>query len=430
MKKAISLLLAIVLLLSCCGTAVAAKENLAKKFKIVNTYVSGQFTDVAEDAWYAKSVRAAYELGIVKGSSAMTYNPNGNITIAETITLAARLHNTYEGGEGFTSSQPWYQTYVDYAIEEKIIERRQFSDYSAPATRAQFAEILAHALPEDELQPVNEIKTGAIPDVPIDATYADEVYLLYRAGVLTGNDAVGTFTPDSSIQRSAVAAIVARMAIEDMRKSITLESPNGEIVTEKETQYVFVEYRDTLYNPNDKNGYYYNADGEVYADWGDMLDLLAGDILTQRSVSNPYVGGTIYFGYGWEEVAVESGWGRYYEATGLFVPHVEIEKRIKRHENRYVIDTEDTWLSATEKTTTRTLKYNRRALTAPTSEDIKKAGFENGKVYDWNGVRIYITSKGDVRYNYNDLAKFFGVKRTFTHTIRENEPTLIVARYK
>ena len=45
--------------------------------------------------------------------------------------------------------------------------------------------------------------TSGQSKVPLDAAYADAVYRLYRAGVLTGSDSLGTFGPDSSITRGA-----------------------------------------------------------------------------------------------------------------------------------------------------------------------------------------------------------------------------------
>ena len=59
---------------------------------------------------------------------------------------------------------------------------------------------------------------------PMSASYADAVYLLYRAGVLTGSDSAGTFRPDSTIKRSEAAAIVTRMADPSLRQRITLTS--------------------------------------------------------------------------------------------------------------------------------------------------------------------------------------------------------------
>ncbi len=54
-----------------------------------------------------------------------------------------------------------------------------------------FASVLAAALPSEALTAINTIADGAIPDVSYSAYYADAVYLLYRAGVLTGSDTAG-----------------------------------------------------------------------------------------------------------------------------------------------------------------------------------------------------------------------------------------------
>ena len=41
----------------------------------------------------------------MEGSSATTFNPNGNLTIAEALVLACRLRSTYVGdGETFAAS--------------------------------------------------------------------------------------------------------------------------------------------------------------------------------------------------------------------------------------------------------------------------------------------------------------------------------------
>lgn len=181
-----------------------------------------QFSDVSTASWYYAYVNAGFELGLIQGSSAVSYNPNGQITLAETVALAARLHNIYHGGSGqFQQGAPWYQVYVDYAVQNGILTASQFSSYGAQATRSQFAQILAAALPEDALAPINNVYH--IPDVADDAGYAPAVLRLYKAGVLTGNDAYGTFYPTRTIARSEVAAIIARMADVSLRQSFTLE---------------------------------------------------------------------------------------------------------------------------------------------------------------------------------------------------------------
>ena len=90
------------------------------------------------------------------------------------------------------------------------------------ATRAQYAEIFANSLPGKGLEARNNVADNAIPDVPMSQTYADSVYKLYRAGILTGGDVLGTFSPKTYITRAECATIVARMADTDNRMSFTL----------------------------------------------------------------------------------------------------------------------------------------------------------------------------------------------------------------
>ena len=52
--------------------------------------------------------------------------------------------------------------------------------------------------------------------------YAAEIYELYRAGILTGSDAKGTFYSASTIKCSEATAILFRMFEASARKSITL----------------------------------------------------------------------------------------------------------------------------------------------------------------------------------------------------------------
>lgn len=218
MKKVVSVLLAAVLAVSLCVSALAAESGLEK----VNEYTPGQFTDVPADLWCAANVQTAYEYGIMGGKTATYFDVESSLTVAQAIVMACRLHSGYVGdGAEFAAADPWYQSYVDYAAENGILCR--YDAYDVPVSRAAFAMILGSALPDEALPVISDIEDGAIPDVPVDANYAEAVYRLYDAGVLTGNDAYGTFAPFSSITRGAAAAIIGRMADPSLRKAITLE---------------------------------------------------------------------------------------------------------------------------------------------------------------------------------------------------------------
>lgn len=189
-------------------------------YRKINTYTQGQFRDVSSDAWYCDNVKEAFEYGLLLGMDDGSFGTGSSLTVAQTLAIADRLHNQYYGGSGvFYQGFPWYQVYIDYALKYQIISKAP-SDPSAPAARAQFAEIMSAALPDEALQAINDI--SSIPDVSSSAPYAAAVYRLYNAGILNGNDEYGTFCPDTPINREQIAAMATRFANPDLRKHISI----------------------------------------------------------------------------------------------------------------------------------------------------------------------------------------------------------------
>ena len=83
------------------------------------------------------------------------------------------------------------------------------------------AHIFAKSLPKDALVAINEVTT--LPDVDENNIYCDDILLLYNAGIFTGNDEKGSFSPESNINRSEMAAILCRMAIQSERKLVSFD---------------------------------------------------------------------------------------------------------------------------------------------------------------------------------------------------------------
>ncbi|MDR0951373.1 MAG: S-layer homology domain-containing protein [Oscillospiraceae bacterium] len=183
-------------------------------FQEVRTYSDGQFSDVDETAWYGsqgqQAIKKAYEMGIITGNGDGTFNPAGTLTVAQALKMAAVVHNTYNGGGELIQGSPWYKVYVDYAISNEIIKADSFTDYEREITRAEMAMVFAKALPSEALPGIN--RTGTIPDVAETAQYYEEIFSLYEAGVLIGNDESGTFRPNDKIIRAEAAALVVRLA--------------------------------------------------------------------------------------------------------------------------------------------------------------------------------------------------------------------------
>lgn len=223
-KRAMNLLLIFTILLGVCPTVTMASGNQAGPitFDKIHTYTNGQFSDVKPSAWYEKYVNSAYELGLMVGSSNTKFNPDGNVTIAETLVLAWKFSTAYNDYEyTIEPGNPWYQPYVDYALEFGIIKTEQYSNYNVPATRTQFVNILAASVPSSALSPINSI--DQIPDVKPTEQFAPAIYNFYNAGLLAGNDEYGTFNPNSTIKRSEVSTIVTLLATPSMRKTFELK---------------------------------------------------------------------------------------------------------------------------------------------------------------------------------------------------------------
>lgn len=185
------------------------------------------FVDVPADTWFSRDIASAYAYGLMKGVGKAKFNPAGDITVIETIAIACRINSRYcNAQENFVQGIPWYQVYADYAAAAGI-RTADHADYNKPASRAEFSQIIASSLPEELWEAINTIEDNAIPDVPLTSAYADSVYRLYRAGILTGNNS-GAFLPESSITRAEAAAVVSRIVEPSSRRSFTLKHTSME----------------------------------------------------------------------------------------------------------------------------------------------------------------------------------------------------------
>lgn len=185
-------------------------------------YNETNFLDIEGGAWYIPSIKAAYEMAMMIGISDTEFHVKGNITLAQTICITARIHNIYhENNYDFTSigDEPWFMPYVRYTKEKGILDKKydylDISLYDKEALRIEFVEILSKALPEEQMTKIKKVEL--ISDIPAESN--DErfniIYDLYNAGILIG-DGEG-FKPWQKITRAEIAAVVSRMGDASLR---------------------------------------------------------------------------------------------------------------------------------------------------------------------------------------------------------------------
>jgi len=241
MKKLIFAVMAVMLVLT---AAVGAAQ-----FEKTAQYTDGMFSDVQNGAWYKDYVQSAYELTFMNGTGEGKFSPDGNVTLAQAVTVASRVNAIYNGktAPANSTSGAWYDNYVAYCLENGIVLEGEYDNYTRNATRAEVALIFARALPASYYNAINDVKR--VPDMPKTNKGASELLMLYNAGVVMGNDEYGTFNPTSDIKRSEMSAIIGRAALPETRLKKTL---------------TVADYDDAFYLIDEYNGVYQQAAVDVY----------------------------------------------------------------------------------------------------------------------------------------------------------------------
>ena len=224
--RIVSLLLPLILLF--CVTAQAQSAPAGTVFQRTLTY-DGAFADVSAESWYAPYAAAVYEYGLMEGRGEGTFAPDGSITVAELLTLSARLHSTYGNGGSAVSfvrseeGESWFDPYLAY-LEEAELLPFTLPDYHVSATRAQMAGIFAATLPQEWYDDRNaQLVTDAylsrdfITDVDEYTPYQQEILWMYRQGILVGADDTGSYFPVNTVTRAEVAALLTRMVEPELR---------------------------------------------------------------------------------------------------------------------------------------------------------------------------------------------------------------------
>lgn len=169
-------------------------------------------------AWMEDYIEAAEQLGLFTSGTNVNYN--GALTLAETVTFAARVHSllTIGGTEFYTENAVnWYDPYVAYLKGARILTSDL--DYSAKATREQFVSLLYACFPADmKLDTLNQSVSFADVDEISDPVAA---YVMCCSGILTGVEKEGGiyFDPDGLISRGEALVLLTRLAVPEYRVS-------------------------------------------------------------------------------------------------------------------------------------------------------------------------------------------------------------------
>lgn len=176
------------------------------------------FTDVKSGNWFYDAVKYAYEQGLMTGTSATTFAPNGTMNRAMIVTVLYRLEKSpaVTGASKFTDvpAGQWYSDAVAWAAANKIVngyDETTFGPMNA-VTREQMAAILFRYEQYKGLENVTlEENLNRFPDQNKISAYAIPA-LQWAVGqkIINGN-ADGTLDPTGTATRAQVAQIFTNL---------------------------------------------------------------------------------------------------------------------------------------------------------------------------------------------------------------------------
>lgn len=111
------------------------------------------FSDVAEDSWCGAAVKLCYEAGLMNGISETAFYPQGGLSAAQLVVVAARLYDLRHGGSGTIPSLPdLSQPYLRLRDEEGTL-LRAYTLTDAPVLNALEPDSLFLSLSDDPEDP-------------------------------------------------------------------------------------------------------------------------------------------------------------------------------------------------------------------------------------------------------------------------------------
>ena len=184
----------------------------------LHTSERASFVDVTGTEWYDRWVNLAYSTGMMEGIGDQKFAPRKELTVAETLRLAACLESRAIQDDFHlqsVSGSLWYSSSVAYCEAVGIISYAEYGkdDFSRPVTRAEMARIFSRTTAVRSMVSINDpVRVrNTIPDVKDGDYGAEAIFGLFAKGVFNGKDNICSFCPNENLTRAEAAAVIVRI---------------------------------------------------------------------------------------------------------------------------------------------------------------------------------------------------------------------------
>lgn len=175
-----------------------------------------KFTDVKGNEWFFESLQTVTSLGIIKGYSDGSFKPSANVSRAEAVTMMSRLagvDTTKYSTAKFTdvAKKAWYNGAVAWAEKSGIVGGKSESTFDPDGniTRQELVTILVrYAKHAGVTLEVKNDKVKFADDSKIASYAKTNVYLCQQAGLVSGKPG-NLFDPNGNATRAEFCKILA-----------------------------------------------------------------------------------------------------------------------------------------------------------------------------------------------------------------------------
>ncbi len=220
-----------------------------KKFTIIiiglalltsNVFANVEFSDVATH-WSSTWVKELVSKEITSGYPDGTFKPDNTVSIEEFITFTVRTLQSVDPikYEAIDEGGYWANKFVKVALENKLIEEDQFTDYSRNITREEMTSVIMNAnnlIDNTFISVDKEYLASHLDDYySISEDYSSSMLEAFKGGFITGkgknNDKV-VIDPKGTATRAEAAVLLIKLIDSSKREALNDSVENDSIVNE------------------------------------------------------------------------------------------------------------------------------------------------------------------------------------------------------
>ena len=176
------------------------------------------FTDVAADRWSYTYIKQMYDAGVVSGMTPTTFEPAGDVTRAQFVTMLAGLAKADVSKYPATSFRDvpegaWYAPYVNWAAENGVVHGVSDTAFAPDAniSRQDMAVMVYRYAERFGIRLGTDVPPVTFTDAGDIAAYAlPAVQALQRAGVISGMPD-GSFRPRERMTREQACVVLSAL---------------------------------------------------------------------------------------------------------------------------------------------------------------------------------------------------------------------------